>query len=49
MDGVSANSPEAIELNLARATKSGGLKKVGQHFSFIASYRIHNRFSGMVI
>ena len=25
--GVSANSPEAIELNLARATKSGGLKK----------------------
>ena len=28
VDGVSANSPEAIELNLARATKSGGLKKV---------------------
>jgi len=27
VDGVSANSPEAIELNLARATKSGGLKK----------------------
>jgi len=25
--GVSPNSPEAIELNLARATKSGGLKK----------------------